>query len=377
MARARNIKPGFFKNEILAELPTEVRLLFIGLWTLADREGRLEDRPKRIRAELFAFDGFDVDSMLNELQSKDFVTRYEVGGIRFIQIENFVKHQDPHYKEKASEIPPPPGIENKIVATGVTRTQRARILERDGYTCLACGSKEHLCIDHVLPVSRGGDSSDDNLQVLCLSCNTKKGNKIDGEVKNTSKKGSERLPGPDGFDVESSSTQHQFKESGRNPLTPDSLYSDSLYSDSPTPSAHAAQTARVTEPAKVCKAMKAAGIGDVNPGHPDLLMLLEAGATLAEFEGAALTASGKGKGFAYALGTLKRTRQDAANTAPTLHTGALPAVHRHHPKTFAERDREAGWARWEEQTNRIHPDRIKAQQGQAIDVAPKPLEIAQ
>lgn len=46
-------------------------------------------------------------------------------------------------------------------------------------------------------------------------------------------------------------------------------------------------------------------------------------------------------------------------------------------KTFAERDREAGWARWEEQTNRIHPDRIKAQQGQAIDVAPKPLEIAQ
>ena len=49
MARARNIKPGFFKNEFLAEMPCEVRLLFIGLWTLADREGRLEDRPKRIK----------------------------------------------------------------------------------------------------------------------------------------------------------------------------------------------------------------------------------------------------------------------------------------------------------------------------------------
>ena len=47
------------------------------------------------------------------------------------------------------------------------------------------------------------------------------------------------------------------------------------------------------------------------------------------------------------------------------------------PKSFAERDREAGWARWEEMTNRIHPDRIKAEQGQAIYVAPQFLEIAQ
>lgn len=40
------------------------------------------------------------------------------------------------------------------------------------------------------------------------------------------------------------------------------------------------------------------------------------------------------------------------------------------PKTFAERDREAGWARWEEQTGRIHPDRPKAHQGSVIDVTP-------
>lgn len=185
MARARNIKPGFFKNEFLAEMPCEARLLFIGLWTLADREGRLEDRPKRIKAELFAFDCFDVDSMLNLLQRDMFVLRYEVNGVRFIQIENFVKHQDPHYKEKASDIPAPEGRDNLIIASGVTRTQRARIYERDLYTCQYCGSKEHLCIDHVLPVSRGGDSSDENLQTLCMSCNTTKGNKLDGEEKNS------------------------------------------------------------------------------------------------------------------------------------------------------------------------------------------------
>ena len=50
MARARNIKPGFFANENLAECDPLARLLFAGLWCLADREGRLEDRPKRIAA---------------------------------------------------------------------------------------------------------------------------------------------------------------------------------------------------------------------------------------------------------------------------------------------------------------------------------------
>ncbi|WP_461949107.1 hypothetical protein ACOKPE_14565 [Acinetobacter baumannii] len=49
MARSRNIKPSFFMNEDIIELPYEARLLFIGLWTLADREGRLENRPKKIK----------------------------------------------------------------------------------------------------------------------------------------------------------------------------------------------------------------------------------------------------------------------------------------------------------------------------------------
>ena len=64
MARARNIKPSFFTNEDLVELPFEDRLLFIGLWTLADREGRLEDRPKRIKMAVFPADNVDVDASL-------------------------------------------------------------------------------------------------------------------------------------------------------------------------------------------------------------------------------------------------------------------------------------------------------------------------
>ncbi|WP_409266846.1 hypothetical protein [Massilia sp. BHUDP2] len=109
MARARNIKPGFFTNEELVELPFSTRLLFIGLWTLADREGRLEDKPKRIKMNLFPADSVDVDAALDELQASGFLKRYEVDGARFIQVLAFRKHQNPHRDEKASLIPAPDG----------------------------------------------------------------------------------------------------------------------------------------------------------------------------------------------------------------------------------------------------------------------------
>jgi hypothetical protein len=104
MARARNIKPGFFRNADLVELSFEARLLFIGLWTIADREGRLEDRPKQIKMELFPADNLDCDSILNDLAEIGMITRYEHDGKRFLQVVNFLKHQNPHKDERASTI---------------------------------------------------------------------------------------------------------------------------------------------------------------------------------------------------------------------------------------------------------------------------------
>ena len=107
MARARNIKPAFFMNEELVELRYEVRLLFIGLCTLADKAGRLEDRPKRIKMNLFPADDIDIDAALDDLGAKGFVLRYEVNNYQLIQIVNFLKHQKPHHQEKESELPSP------------------------------------------------------------------------------------------------------------------------------------------------------------------------------------------------------------------------------------------------------------------------------
>lgn len=108
MARARNIKPGFFANEDLAECSPWARLCFAGLWTLADREGRLEDRPKRIKGELFRYDSVEVEPLLDELERFGFVERYQIDGLRFIQVSKFAEHQTPHYSEKPSVIKPPP-----------------------------------------------------------------------------------------------------------------------------------------------------------------------------------------------------------------------------------------------------------------------------
>ena len=115
--RARNIKPGLYANELLAECSLAARLLFPGLWMMADREGRLEDRPKKIKAGVFPYDNFDTKPLLDELEYKGFIVRYEVQGGKYIEIINFLKHQKPHHNEKESEIPPRDQLATKEAST--------------------------------------------------------------------------------------------------------------------------------------------------------------------------------------------------------------------------------------------------------------------
>jgi len=107
MARIRTIKPEFFMNDTLAELPALDRLIFIGLWTQADREGRLEDRSRKIKAAILPYDDYDVDAALNRLKEKSFIKRYAVKDHNYIEINNFLRHQYPNVKEQASTIPAP------------------------------------------------------------------------------------------------------------------------------------------------------------------------------------------------------------------------------------------------------------------------------
>ena len=115
--RLRTIKPSFFMNEVLVTIAPLGRLLFEGLWCLADRRGRLEDRPARIKLQILPADDADVDGFLNELQNKGFILRYEAEGARYIQVLNFEKHQVPHLRETESVIPPAPSIKEESEST--------------------------------------------------------------------------------------------------------------------------------------------------------------------------------------------------------------------------------------------------------------------
>jgi 5-methylcytosine-specific restriction endonuclease McrA len=58
------------------------------------------------------------------------------------------------------------------------RPSKSMIYKRDDNKCQYCGSTRGLTIDHVIPKSKGGGDTWENLVVACSSCNTKKGNKL-------------------------------------------------------------------------------------------------------------------------------------------------------------------------------------------------------
>lgn len=113
MPRIRSLDPGFFKDEHLAMLPFNIRLFYEGLWCHADRAGRLEDRPLRLKTEIMPYDTFSAEGALTLLSkykngiNRPFIIRYEIEGERYIQIVSWHKYQKPHHTERPSIIPPP------------------------------------------------------------------------------------------------------------------------------------------------------------------------------------------------------------------------------------------------------------------------------
>ena len=93
--RIRTIKPEFFLHEELAELSAFARLVFIGLWTVADRNGCLPDRPRRLKVTILPYDDdVSFDEILDQLAEHHFIERYSAdNGELFIKITGFSDHQ--------------------------------------------------------------------------------------------------------------------------------------------------------------------------------------------------------------------------------------------------------------------------------------------
>lgn len=104
MARIRTIKPDFFRHEGLQDLEADnpgsyIMLTFAGLWTICDKEGRFEWRPRIIKLDILPFLDFDMEDTLMLLQRFSYVSQYEIDGKIYGLVHEFKKHQRINGKE--------------------------------------------------------------------------------------------------------------------------------------------------------------------------------------------------------------------------------------------------------------------------------------
>lgn len=106
MARIRTIKPEFWEDEKVADLPIEARLLFIGMWNFADDNGVFPDSTKWIKAKVFPYDtslsDHIVTTWVNLMVENHMLNRFEFDGKNFLIIRTFSDHQiiDKRYKRE-------------------------------------------------------------------------------------------------------------------------------------------------------------------------------------------------------------------------------------------------------------------------------------
>lgn len=79
------------------------------------------------------------------------------------------------------DVPADAPAPSRVVRRSIPFLTRAKVLARDGFTCVACASVIELQIDHKIPLAKGGTDDESNLQTLCGRCNRKKGARLEGE----------------------------------------------------------------------------------------------------------------------------------------------------------------------------------------------------
>lgn len=115
MARRRLIDPSMWQSGHFKRLGLRQRLLWIGVVTLADDEGKLKGESAVIRAGIFPFDdGVSakvVEEDLQTLQKEGLIEWYTVAGDLYIRIGKWAKYQKPSHPSP-SKIPDPPLVKN-------------------------------------------------------------------------------------------------------------------------------------------------------------------------------------------------------------------------------------------------------------------------
>lgn len=126
MGRIRTVKPELLTHEDLFMLEQDtglpVRLAFVGLFTVCDREGRFKWQPNRIKLAVLPYDALDFSRVLDALATRGFIRMYSVNDEIFGLIPTWKKHQVINNRESGSEIPEPE--ESDYISMTSTREPR-------------------------------------------------------------------------------------------------------------------------------------------------------------------------------------------------------------------------------------------------------------
>ena len=123
MARIRTVKPELFRHEELFELEREtglpIRLAWVGLFTVADKEGRFEWKPSVLKLDILPFDEIDFSRVLHALATRGLIVRYACptrgGRKEYGAIPTWLSHQVVNHREKPSAIPSPSDENSEII----------------------------------------------------------------------------------------------------------------------------------------------------------------------------------------------------------------------------------------------------------------------
>jgi hypothetical protein len=308
VARIRTIKPEFFTSEDIVSLTPLARLLYVALWCEADKEGRFTWKPRTFKMRYLPGDNCDVDALCNEIVLCGLVKLYGEG-LAFIP--QFSKHQHVNPRESASTLPAPDGV----LPSGpkkVGKTTREAVLERDGYACVRCGSKERLEVDHILPQSVGGPHVSENLRTLCKSCNASRpvaGNALIADLASDGLSIAS-LRAKFGIDASIQDQHAQVGMEGR-----EGKGKEDASRGDPIPLAVVADAMEGlgTRAGRLCKRIRQQGkfLG-VQPADPSLIALLDAGYTDDEIFIVCEEAAQKKKPWGWASAVIQNRRSDAA-----------------------------------------------------------------
>jgi len=123
MARKRFLTPDIWSDAFFVKLSPQERLLFIGMITLADDEGRLRAEAAYLKGEIFPKDGM-ADARVRRLRDRIValnrsVHLYKVVGMEYVQLRNWPRYQHPSHPTP-SRLPPPRGYKKPPVSSDQT-----------------------------------------------------------------------------------------------------------------------------------------------------------------------------------------------------------------------------------------------------------------